>query len=96
MIHGVTYDREDTCPNCKRKRALEIYDKNNKPGYFSLILDRNDLSKLHNKPFYYMKCKICNHEYRIDWSQQNRIPVPLIGHKLKYFMDDYTHEHDIV
>ena len=26
MIHGVTYDREDTCPDCKRKRALELYD----------------------------------------------------------------------
>ena len=45
-MRGVTYDREDTCPICKRKRALELYDRNNKPGNLSIILDRNDLDKL--------------------------------------------------
>lgn len=94
MINGVTYDREDTCPNCKRKRSLELYDKNNKPGYFSLILDRGDLSKLHNRQFYYFKCKYCNNEYRIDWSGKDRIPVPLIGNKLRYFLEDYVNSYD--
>ena len=42
MIRGIIYDREDTCPHCKRKRALELYDRNDKPGYFSIILDRNE------------------------------------------------------
>ena len=94
MIRGVTYDREDTCPNCKRKRALEIYDKNNNPGYFSMILDRNQLERFHNRPFYYIKCAICGQEYRIDWSQENRIPVPLLGNKLRYFLEDYINSYE--
>ena len=94
MQRGVTYDREDTCPICKRKRALELYDKNNKPGYFSLILDRNQLERLQSRPFYYMKCNMCGKEFRIDWSQENRIPVPLIGNKLKYFLEDYIDSYE--
>lgn len=94
MIRGVSYDREDTCPQCRRKRALEIYDKYNKPGYFSIILDRNQLDRFLNKQFYYMKCTMCGKEYRIDWSQENRIPKPLIGNKLKYFLEDYTSSYE--
>lgn len=94
MIHGVVYDREDTCPKCKRKRALEIYDKNNKPGYFSMILDKNIIERLHSRPFYYMKCTACGEEFRIDWSQSNRIPVPLLGNKLKYFLEDYMNSYE--
>lgn len=94
MIKGVNYDREDTCPNCKRKRSLELYDKNNRPGYFSIILDKNELDRLHCKQFYYLKCKLCGKEYRIDWSQENRIPVPLLGNKLKYFLEDYIDSYE--
>lgn len=94
MIRGVTYDREDTCPNCKRKRALELYDKNDKPGYFSLMLDRGELSRLHSRQFYYFKCSMCGKEYRIDWSNENRIPVPLLGNKLKYFLEDYANSYE--
>ena len=94
MIHGVTYDREDTCPECKRKRALELYDKNNRPGYFSIILDKNELERLYNRQFYYLKCTICGKEYRIDWSHENRIPVPLLGNKLKYFLEDYIDSYE--
>lgn len=94
MINGVTYDREDTCPVCRRKRALEIYDKNNNPGRFSLILDRGELERLHQRTFYYFKCTICGKEFRIDWSNHNRIPVPLIGDKLKFFLEDYTNSYE--
>lgn len=94
MINGVFYDREDTCPICKRKRALEIYDKNNKPGYFTMILDRNILERFHSKQFYYMKCTACGEEFRIDWTQPNRIPVPLFGLKLKHFMEDYINSYE--
>lgn len=94
MINGVTYDREDTCPICKRKRALELYDKNNNPARFSLILDRNELDKLQSRQFYYMKCEACDTEFRIDWSQENHIPVPLLGNKLKYFLEDYISSYE--
>ena len=94
MQRGVTYDREDTCPICKRKRSLELYDKNNKPAYFSLILDRDQLDRLQSRQFYYMKCNMCGKEFRIDWSNQNRIPVPLIGNKLKYFLEDYINSYE--
>ena len=94
MVRGVYYDREDTCPYCKRKRALEIYDKNNKPGYFSMILDRNQPERFLSRPFYYIKCVMCNAEFRIDWSQENRIPVPLLGNKLKYFLEDYINSYE--
>ena len=94
MIPGVTYDREDTCPICKRKRALELYDRNDRPGYFSMILDRNELGRLKSRPFYYMKCAVCGQEFRIDWSQTNRIPVPLIGNKLRYFLEDYINSYE--
>ena len=92
MIRGVTYDREDTCPICKRKRALELYDKNNKPALFPLILDRKQIDKLYSRAFYYMKCDMCEKEFRIDWSQE--IPVPLIGNKLKYFLEDYCSSYE--
>ena len=94
MVNGVFYDREDTCPNCKRQRALEIYDRNNKPGYLSMILDKNQPERLLNRQFYYLKCTACEKEYRIDWSQQNRIPVPLLGNKLKYFLEDYIDSYE--
>lgn len=94
MIRGVTYEREDTCPKCGKKRSLELYDKNNHPGHFALILDRGELNRLQQRQFYYMKCTVCNEEYRIDWSNQNRIPVPLIGNKLKYFLQDYVNSYE--
>lgn len=94
MIRGVFYDREDTCPDCRKQRALEIYDRNNKPGYLSMILDRNQLERLKSRPFYYLKCSMCGKEYRIDWSQENRIPVPLIGNKLKNFLEDYMNSYE--
>ena len=94
MINGIIYDREDTCPLCKRKRALELYDRNDKPAYFTMILDRDQLDRLYNRQFYYMKCSFCNEIFRIDWSQENRIPVPLIGNKLKYFMEDYINSYE--
>ena len=96
MIRGVVYDREDTCPECKKKRALEIYDKNDKPGYFSMILDKNITQRLHasHRPFYYFRCTVCGKEFRIDWSQSNRIPVPLLGYKLDHFMEDYINSYE--
>lgn len=94
MIRGVTYDREDTCPICRRQRALELFDKNNKPAYFTMILDRNELDKLYKRPFYYFKCVICGKEFRIDWSNENRIPVPLIGRKLEFFLEDYINSYE--
>lgn len=95
MIRGVIYDREDTCPKCKRKRALELYDKYNKPGRFTIMLDRNDFRPLHIRSFYYMKCTHCGQEYRIDWSNENRIPVPLLGNKFRYFLEDYNDSYGV-
>lgn len=94
MIRGVTYDREDTCPACKRKRALDLYDRNDKPAYFPIILDRGQLERLNNRTFYYFKCSMCGQEFRIDWSNDNRIPVPLLGNKLRYFLEDYISSYE--
>ena len=90
MIRGIIYDREDTCPNCKRKRALDLYDKNNRPARFPLLLDRNEIDRLYKKQYYYFKCSMCGKEYRIDWTQPNKIPIPLLGNKFKYFLEDYN------
>ena len=95
MVRGVIYDREDTCPNCKRKRALDLYDKFGKPARFPLMLDRNDFRQLHFRQFYYMKCSECGQEYRIDWSNDNRIPVPLLGNKFRYFLEDYNDSYGV-
>ena len=94
MIRGVTYDREDTCPKCRKQRSLEIYDKNNNPGRLSLILDMNQFYRLQQRQFYYIKCTSCGEEFRIDWSNPNRIPVPLLGNKLKYFLEDYVNSYE--
>ena len=94
MIPGVIYDREDTCPICRRKRSLELYDRNDKPGYFSMILDKNELHRFTSRPFYYMKCVMCGKEFRIDWSNVNRIPVPLLGNKLENFLEDYISSYE--
>ena len=94
MIRGVTYDREDTCPKCKRKRSLELYDRNNRPAYFSMLLDRNELNRLFSRPFYYMKCKMCDTEFRIDWGQGDEIPTPLSDNKLESFLQDYINSYE--
>lgn len=94
MIRGVTYDREDTCPICRRKRSLDLYDRNNRPAYFPILLDRNELDRLYSRPFYYMKCKVCNTEFRIDWGQDGKIPVPLTGNKLENFLEDYINSYE--
>lgn len=94
MTKGVFYDREDTCPYCKRKRVLELYDRNNNPARFTMILDTGKTERLLQRQFYYMKCTACNKEFRIDWTQDNRIPVPLLGNKLRYFLEDYMNSYE--
>mgnify|MGYP003296214921 CR=1 FL=1 len=72
MVRGVFYDREDTCPDCKRQRALEIYDRNHKPGYMSMILDRNQLDRFKSRQFYYLKCSVCGKEYEMELKRYNQ------------------------
>lgn len=95
MIRGVTYDREDTCPDCRRKRSLDLFDRNNRPAYFPMLLDRNEINRLYSRPFYYMKCKSCGKEFRIDWGcEENKIPVPLTEEKLENFLQDYINSYE--
>lgn len=96
MIRGVIYDREDTCPECRRQRSLELYDKNDRPAWFTLILDRNEIDKLYSRQLYYFKCKQCGKEFRIDWGQDNRIPIPLLGNKLESFLNDYCGSYELI
>lgn len=90
LIRGMVYLREDTCPICQAERSLELYDNNDNRAYFSNILDQDRLEKLHYKRYYYIKCSNCKREFQIDWSYPNHIPVPLLGNKLQYFLEDYN------
>ena len=90
MIKGMQYEREDTCPICRAKRSLDLYDSYDKRIYFSNILDRNKLDKLHSKKLYYIKCCNCGTKFKINWSKPNHIPVPLLGKEIKYFLEDFS------
>ena len=46
MMKPIIIDREDTCPSCNCKRALEVYNSKDSPLRYSLILDQNKLDKL--------------------------------------------------
>ena len=73
MIKPFTYDREDTCPQCKSERSIEAYDYNGNPLKLSLSIDRGVPIK--QKNISYLKCKNCKAEFFPNWVTEYPTPM---------------------
>lgn len=74
MIKPITLERIDTCPSCKAKRSLELYNSKNKPLKFSDLLDKNVNLKETVHDLSYIKCQKCNKRFFPRW-QDDKIFV---------------------
>lgn len=81
--------RDDSCPNCGQDRCVDLFDSNNKPIHYTILLDKiednmNSNIDLSNSRIQYAKCLCCEKKYSIDWSVSLKIPRPFY---LSYFKD---------
>lgn len=73
--------REDLCANCNSNRSIECYDSFGNSINYTLLVDKykinkeEAISKINKRSLSYMKCKICNTIYIIDW--RDKFPKPL-------------------
>ena len=90
----VSIVREDSCPCCKNKRCIDLYNSKGSPMRYTLILDQRDLGKIDHIPdneyVMYMMCSRCRMKFIIDWQQSPIWPKPLLyPHFYKEFMLSY-------
>lgn len=87
----IWYEREDFCPNCKKERALIIYDNYGKQLDYPLLLDynRKDVFEVseYGRIFSHMKCRFCNQEFFIDWTKE--LPTPMYNSSYRKFMRNF-------
>lgn len=79
-----SYDREDTCPECRTERAIEAYDHNNNQLKLSLSIDNN----VPIKNVSYLKCKKCKKEFFPNWITD--YPTPMTDQSFELFMGGYV------
>lgn len=83
--------REDTCHNCHREKAIELYDQNDNPFRFSYLLDTHRYDVFSRRMAYYARCRYCGKEYKLDWSnRQSRIPTILDDIDFQIYMQQYN------
>lgn len=70
----------DTCPNCKGKHTIELYDRNNNPLHYSrnIVTDNKNLIKAAAR---YFKCIKCNQLFNIIWKDD----FPETASELNFF-----------
>ena len=94
LCKGIIYERFDTCPICRTKRGIDLYDINNNPINFPLILDKERYDQLDKNRLYYFKCRKCKAEFKIQWDIVTGIPKPLQDKNLiRFFNEDYNNSH---
>lgn len=87
--------RDDSCSICHNDRCVELYDARNKPIRYTILLDKLEeqpeyKSKINLLDLSYFKCIRCNHIFKLDWSNNKRVPVPMhIDFLPKLLMDQY-------
>lgn len=89
MKNIIEYIREDTCINCGSKRSVELYDINNNPVRYTILIDTDSLSKLKSKKLSHFQCRKCKKIYSLDWSNRE-YPIPLSDIKGNDFMREYN------
>ena len=92
MMKPIIIDREDTCPSCNCKRALEVYNSKDNPLRYSLILDQNKLDKLVDVR--YLKCKVCGARYFPRWQTDRKVRCAEkmnINDFMSLYKDAYKH-----
>lgn len=82
--------RQDTCPYCYTDKAIELYDKNDNGIRFSHILNINRLDLLNIRQIYYGECKKCHQRFLLDWTNSDRIPVPLSDGNMLNYIKHYS------
>lgn len=82
--------RADTCPRCGRDRAIELYDKNSNSIRFSFILDTSKDILLDRREIHYGECRFCHSKFDLDWTNEDRIPRPLIDIKKEFLLQQYN------
>lgn len=82
--------RNDTCPKCGRDRAIELYDRNNTPIGFSSILDNHRNIILGIREIHYGRCRYCKKTFELDWTDESRIPRPLVPIEKQILLQQYN------
>ena len=65
-----------------------------KPVRFTLFIDGNNLDRLKNRSLSYMKCRKCEHKFKIDWTEYGN-PYPLSEQKMNDFLSKYSNIADL-
>lgn len=83
--------RYDVCPFCKAQR-IELFSFNNIPQSYREAVEaylRGYIVSFDKWEIRYMKCRSCNREYTIDWS--DGFPKPLEDtYKTNLFFSEFT------
>lgn len=82
--------RQDTCIFCGKNRAIELYDRNNNPVRFTFILDSGRTNLLDIREIYYGECKCCHKTFSLDWTHNDKIPVPLLDVNKNNYIKQYS------
>lgn len=82
--------RQDTCPYCYTDKSIELYDKNGNGIRFPYLLDMNRPDLLDIRQIYYGECKKCHQRFLLDWTNSDRIPVPLSNINMLNYMEHYN------
>lgn len=61
------FGRPDICPYCNSNRALEVYNRFDKPMNYSFILDRKQNPSEKLIDIEYIKCKKCYKKFFPRW-----------------------------
>lgn len=93
-MNVMKFIRYDKCFNCNAERSIECYDSYNNPINYPVLVDKyldNKEINIEKRSLSYMKCKKCNTEYKINWSRQDRFPIPLYD---KFYIDLFNYKYN--
>lgn len=69
------FERPDICIKCGKLRALEIYNRFDKPMNYSFMLDRKENIEERVIDMEYLQCKYCKERFFPRW--ENGVILPL-------------------
>ena len=89
-VNLITKIRPDTCPNCNSLRSLELYDLNNNPIRYTVLLDSHNTDKvIDTRKLSHFQCKRCKKVFMINWKNKN-IPYPLTDMDKSDFLREFS------
>lgn len=80
MINMVIPIRPDYCPICDKNRVVELYDLFGNPLKITQLYDNDMLDILDRKDVSEMRCKSCNHSFKMLWVHKE-YPIALEDNK---------------